>query len=136
MSSHWDKLAVSTPLNATAGRVTSTSRGLQPAGPRAAETYLVWKTAPQTTAVPRLTEDLTGRQIGRLTVAGYLGNMGTDKGKWLVRCSCGDFEVRNSKAVKNPANSADACKQCRHVEFLKRSNTSNTHRSDGSRAAR
>ena len=72
-------------------------------------------------------EDLTDRTVGRLTVIGLYNPFGkerskTDKergGRWVVRCTCGSFELRRAKAIKNPANSNDCCYECRYLEKLK-----------------
>lgn len=60
-------------------------------------------------------KDLTGLRNGRLTVMGlYAGG----KGRWVVRCACGKYEVRTAKAVKNIANN-DMCSFCHAVERIK-----------------
>jgi len=80
-----------------------------------------WTAPPPTRRVPWNCADLTGTKIGRLTVVGLLDSRSHDKGaRWLVRCSCGDYEARRSKALKNPNNAGDRCDLCRHQVFLKR----------------
>lgn len=75
--------------------------------------------------------DLTGRKFGLFTVVGWLGTKngpstgrrkGPDKppkrqGAWLVRCTCGDYEQRTARAIRNPANTGDRCRICRDVQF-------------------
>lgn len=61
--------------------------------------------------------NLTGKNVGRLTVLGMAKSM---KGKWVVRCSCGIYTTRHSRALKNPANADDMCEHCRHLEYLKK----------------
>ena len=66
-------------------------------------------------------QDLTGTRFGRLLVTGWFGTHNPKKPSlWVCRCACGDYELRRSRAVTNLSNAADACKDCRHLEFLKR----------------
>lgn len=62
-------------------------------------------------------DDLTGRKFGRFTVIGLARDF---KKQWVVRCDCGRYSTRHSKAVKNPANEQDRCEHCRHLAYLKR----------------
>ncbi|UKA05040.1 hypothetical protein [Photobacterium damselae] len=59
--------------------------------------------------------DLTGKQFGRFKVVGKIG-----KGRWQVRCSCGNFAARKSKAINNPKNDLDRCEQCLEILYIKR----------------
>ena len=65
--------------------------------------------------------DLTGRQKGRLKV---IGLMAEEKGKWVVRCVCGTYTIRSSKAIlsieTNPNAMFDACRECMHFAQMKR----------------
>ena len=61
-------------------------------------------------------ENLRGRRFGRMTVVGYSAEK---RGRWVVRCSCGVFTLRTAKAIRNAANSADACQRCRHADNLR-----------------
>lgn len=67
--------------------------------------------------------DLSGKRFGRFVVIGKFkpkeGNK-NGKARWVVRCACGRYETRSSKAINNPHNSADCCDECRQLEFLKR----------------
>lgn len=63
-----------------------------------------------TRAAPQDGEDLTGRLIGSLTVIGYARSYPR---AWVVRCSCGSYTLRSSKAIRIPANAGDKCDQCR-----------------------
>lgn len=69
--------------------------------------------------------DLTGSRRGRLVVVGLSDGAGL---KWVMRCDCGAYVVRTNKAANNPANTADACEECRHVLYLKRADV---HRRTG-----
>ena len=60
--------------------------------------------------------DLTGKKFGRFTVLGQARDF---QKNWVVRCSCGKYTTRTSKAIKNPANNVDSCEHCRHLAHLK-----------------
>jgi hypothetical protein len=70
----------------------------------------------KTRALPHNMEDLRGVNFGRMTVIGVAADA---KGRWVVKCSCGVYTLRSTKAVKNPANEIDCCEQCRHLRHLK-----------------
>lgn len=64
--------------------------------------------------------DLTGLSKGRLTVVGKLKS----STKWVCRCACGKFVLRNAKKIKlaqyHQNANIDACRVCCHLAFLKR----------------
>jgi len=62
-------------------------------------------------------DDLTGRMVGLLSV---LGMARDTNGRWVVRCVCGIYSLRNAKAIKNSENTQDRCELCRYKAFLKR----------------
>lgn len=83
---------------------------------------LHWETCPP--LIPRkewcpFMEDLSGRKVGRLTVIGFAQRKagGKTSGRWAVRCTCGDFEIRSAKAIKNPNNQNDMCHICRKAQL-------------------
>ncbi len=86
---------------------------------------LHWKTQPPIKTGVWVEVDLTGRECGRLQVIGLHADM---KKRWVVRCACGDYEVRSAKAINNPENHGDRCCNCRHLAFLK---VSHEHRTTG-----
>lgn len=51
--------------------------------------------------------DLTGIKAGRLTVIGIAAGRDQEKHRWVVRCQCGDYELRRAKIIKQWA--ADGC---------------------------
>ena len=58
--------------------------------------------------------NLVGCKRGRLTVVGIFKNRPKgERVKWVVRCVCGDYETRSSKALKNDNNNDDMCSICR-----------------------
>lgn len=62
--------------------------------------------------VPAQGQDLTGQQVGRLTVIGYYGRGGSGS-RWVVRCLCGYYEVRSRLVLLDPAYAASAaCRVC------------------------
>ena len=61
-------------------------------------------------------QNLTGHKFGKFTV---IGKAEDHKG-WIVKCVCGKYTVRQSKAIKNTENSFDCCEICRHRLYLKR----------------
>jgi hypothetical protein len=44
--------------------------------------------------------DLTGTKVGRLSVMGIAAFSGQEKRRWVVRCQCGDYEIRRAKFIK------------------------------------
>jgi hypothetical protein len=122
----WDAILASTPLNATAGAVTS--KGYQYT-PDKLINQLEWDAPPQMVAVnkthrrnPSFT-DFTGLKYGRLTVLGMIkdtsasGNAGA---QWVCRCACGKYVARRAKAVRK-ASPDDRCSICQHNAYLVRS---------------
>jgi hypothetical protein len=62
--------------------------------------------------------DLTGLTFGRFTVMGKY-TVKSKQAMWVVRCLCGRYETRSSKAIRNPENHADRCDECRHLRHLR-----------------
>jgi hypothetical protein len=129
MSSSFDRIAASAPLNATAARVTSKGEHYESLK---RITQLHWDAPPKMREVTATDleqtsfTDLRGRQFGRLTVLGILAREKTGSTKpnvWVVKCVCGDYESRTGKAIRNPANSDDCCQKCRQVAYLRRRET-------------
>lgn len=82
-----------------------------------------WDVPPEIKPLPRNAPNLIGMSFGRFKVVGYLGPIGhanAQHGAWLVRCSCGRYEYRRAKAIRNQKNTADACQECRHVMTLRK----------------
>lgn len=104
-----------TPVNKTAGLVISRSQTYKP---DQLTNQMRWKEPPQTRKVPADVTDLTGSTRGRLTVIGLLPDDGKHK-KWLVRCTCGWYEARRVKAIRNTKNTQERCQECRHLARVK-----------------
>jgi hypothetical protein len=61
--------------------------------------------------------DLTGRTFGRMKVIGLYAERNPNlkqKATWVVRCSCGVYEVCKARTINNPKNSNHCCSVC-HV---------------------
>ncbi len=71
--------------------------------------------------LPSDVPELTGRKFGRLTVMG--AHASSPPLRWVVRCVCGRYETRKTRAVMNPANSADSCQECRHLQSLRKASS-------------
>lgn len=101
MTDLFDRIAASTPLNRTAGAVTSRSGDhYEPHVP--SHVRISDAPARMKRDLPKDASfvDLTGREFGRLTVVGYLGSGGGGSSKWQVRCACGAYEQRTAKSIK------------------------------------
>lgn len=67
--------------------------------------------------------DLTGRKVGRFTVVGCAvwrpknWKTNTNNTRWVVRCSCGRYEMLTTKAVKK-AHESNMCVECRRFKKL------------------
>jgi len=122
MTEVFDKLLASRPVNRQAARVLAGGVHYKP-NKKIVQRH--WTTPPPLVAIPESAKsnpcfvDLTGRSFGRFRVIGYLGKS-NNKASWLVRCACGDFETRRSRAILNPENYGDRCANCQHLAFLKR----------------
>lgn len=105
-------------VNGTAARV------IQP-GPKGMESgkrfgAVCQPEPPEMRPVPTGKPNLLGARVGRFTVVGLSLLEGSGL-RWIVRCVCGWYSLRSTKAVRNTANVLDACERCRHVDYLKRS---------------
>ena len=64
-------------------------------------------------------DDLTGVRFGRGMVVVRYHRSHRNGAQWLVRCPCGDYELRRSKAVRS-ADDEHVCQACdwfRHVQY-------------------
>jgi hypothetical protein len=107
-----------TPVDRTAAIVVSKGERHEPFGKAAVVHIFHSEVCPA--IVPdkslRLTSaNLTGIKFGRFTVIGMSRDIKGQEntgGRWVVRCSCGDYEVRTAKSIKNPNNKDDMCRIC------------------------
>lgn len=118
MSVPFDRIFSSTPLNKTAGSVTSKGEAYEP---NLKEMQPFWDAPPPTIKPPEGTHDFTGVTFGRLTVLGYMHRRAAGNGQqvWAVRCVCGTYEARRAKAIR-AADPEAMCQFCRHTHNLRR----------------
>lgn len=101
-TTNFDAVAASAPLNREASTIRDGSGDLwEPR--KAPENVMHWGEPPlPLEPKPAQLPELSGKAYGRLTVIRYHGkpNGGKNaKGTWLVRCACGDYEVRRTEAI-------------------------------------
>ncbi|MEG5932476.1 hypothetical protein UXN85_20635 [Enterobacter hormaechei] len=67
---------------------------------------------------------MVGKKVGRFTVLGIAVHQPSNSAgglRFVLRCSCGTYTYRRSKAIRNPANMyVDCCERCRELLHLKR----------------
>lgn len=73
-----------------------------------------WEAPPPTRKIPVCAPKLIGEKFGRFIV---IGLHETINGAWVVRCTCGDYETRKAKSIRNPNNFGDRCTKCRNAAF-------------------
>ena len=114
---HWDAILASSPLNATAGRVTSKGAGFEPAIDFLERSWdappPLLKIAAEVLALPHFS-DLTGLKVGRLVV---LGMTEEAHGLWVCRCACGRYVGRKAASLKTGRSTK--CNACNYTEQLR-----------------
>ncbi len=65
-----------------------------------------------------LTRDMAGDQIGRLKVIRFHGITKAKRATWLVRCSCGDYELRRHESLAKCTDPDECCYVCKHTRRL------------------
>lgn len=118
----FDRLATSAPLNTDAAMARDgSSRDHWEA--KIPENYARWAAPPEALALFNRVngEDLTGRRMGRMTVIGYHAP-GSRGGRWLVRCTCGYYELRSAAAIKSDKDEDGdhCCFECQRVKVLRK----------------
>ena len=121
-----ERVLSSVPANATASRVMSGGVHYDPEVKEANHTWHSYA-PPPLKAINRepiqsreIARQLIGRKFGSLTVIDLADiDKGGGTAKWAVRCVCGYYEVRNARAIRNPANRDDACQRCVHERKAK-----------------
>lgn len=73
-----------------------------------------WHSAkqPRLAKLPNSAPDLIGKRTGRLKVIGLYPERRNGPARWVVRCTCGDYELRTAHAILNPHNENDKCQRC------------------------
>ncbi len=121
----WDRLSTSAPIDRLAATVTSgSSETYEPKGlfPADQVGHIHDKVPPPYQAAPgkcSWTENLIGQSFGRLRVLGkFTGRIGKNgRARWVVRCTCGAYEVKRAKTLKSGASTM--CEACHRLEALK-----------------
>jgi len=92
------------PINRQSAIVTSPGVRHVPEPP----TTLHWNHCPAITTTRLVEHDFTGMRCGSLFVKGVYA--GDTQVRWVVRCTCGRYELRTSKALRSSGNKA--CQSC------------------------
>lgn len=109
-------LTSSAPVNSTAARVIRKGYAYEAkVKPGCTET---WDAPPPSKRRPSAAPDITGFRRGFMTALRY-HESGKGGAKWLVRCDCGNFEVRTAAKWTAKQQEPDACTVCRKVHFIK-----------------
>ncbi len=119
-TTNFDAIATSAPLDRQASVVRDGS-GDSFDG-RVPDWHSHWKAPPLPEAIrPANCPDLSGTRAGRLTVIRYHGRNPKKGSKWLVRCTCGDYEIRYAPAIKRASedHKCQACDWFTHVQFVR-----------------
>lgn len=82
-----------------------------------------WEERPSLKPCPSNLKDLTGSRRGRVEIVGYFGSQSLRKckHKWVGRCDCGKFVLRNDVSWQRGlfANTPDVgCRRCSRLEQL------------------
>jgi hypothetical protein len=130
--SHYSKIFSSAPVNATAAKVASRS-GVQWSPEKDLDKpWQVRSDAPLPTRPFRgpPENDMTGDRKGRLTIIGQSHTARCSNGKgsaWVVRCTCGYYEIRRIQTWKKLPPERAMCTHCDYLEEMKRGNTVPNH---------
>jgi hypothetical protein len=87
------------------------------------KTVYSWDGPPRMKPVPKDAPNFIGHRLGSLVVKGLLDKSEVGGGKraaWVVRCDCGMWETRSSKALREANEPNDCCVHCRTVLERKR----------------
>lgn len=121
-TTNFDAIATATPLNREASTVRDGSGDLWSAKIKFPERH--WSAPPPPLAKrPKNVADKTGVQIDRLRVVQYHGRAPNRAHLWLVRCACGDYELRRDKFVTTrpvlTEGNEHACQACDYLRKIK-----------------
>jgi len=101
------------PVNKVAARVVANGESFEF---RALPTEVCSGLPLPTRSVPDGIEDLSDRKFGRLTVVGLSAEL---RGRWVCRCTCSNYVIRRSAAVRQAAPDS-SCPQCYLLAVAKR----------------
>lgn len=123
----FDTVAPLMPFDKTAGQVAARGESFEYTPPETvvhSETPIETRQATHREKLDPLFVDLTGVKGGRLTVIGIAATSPVDKRRWVVRCKCGDYEVRRAKIIKQwlteEFNGHAMCHECGYTQKLLR----------------
>lgn len=121
------RIAVREPIDQVARRVTSPGIRYRPNLKYSTKRWL--NVPPIGDELPHGVTDMRGVRRGRMEIVGYWKRVtvyGIDmyakkkaSHKWIGRCDCGIFEVRDGKRFRKKLGSVDMCHDCKHLEYIK-----------------
>ena len=124
--SRLEQIIASVPQNATAARVVSRGEHYEPD----IDYRGCWHSAvpPAMVAIDTLHVEaralaarVIGKRFDRLIVIGFAAPIPGYRARWVVRCSCGEYELRSSRFFKRGGRNAagDWCRQCDHLQNIR-----------------
>lgn len=117
---NFDAIATAAPLNREASVVRDGSGDLYDAP--VPEFHAHWSDPPLPTRDrPPAAPPLEGTRFGRMTVVRYHCAHKNNGAQWLCRCACGDYELRQTPAIKRLAGGHDpdhSCAKCRWLRVI------------------
>jgi hypothetical protein len=115
-TSDWDAIAASEPLDRLAALVAAV-------GFSADEETMLAKAKSDIKALTQRDpnfRNLIGLKKGRLTVVAYGGsNKKASRARWIVRCVCGRYEARSTRALR-PECTNDRCDKCNDLDRIRK----------------
>lgn len=70
---------------------------------------------------PGFGRDHHGKRYGKLSVVRFHARTGAGRATWLVRCDCGDYELRRGTSLGIFKHKDDRCWVCSREEYLAQS---------------
>lgn len=117
---NFDAIAAAAPLNREASSVRDGSgEGWQDRHNPSGQAH--WKAPPPSIeALKPGAADFTGQRFGRLTAVRFFGatSKKNPEACWLVKCACGDYELRRVKTLRRAADPDDCCMECKATKAL------------------
>ena len=120
-----DAILASAPVNSTAALVVGKGTHWAPLSYRGERE---WSTPPDIGVISSSARadpnfrDFTGTALGRLVCVGIAAeprSKSTGGSKWVMRCSCSNFVIRSTRALKKQANSDDCCSTCQALRAIR-----------------
>lgn len=129
MSLH--RIVCSAPVDATAARVLRGKGAHWQPQRKVDERHSHWE-APPPAITPRPADapDFTGVRRDRMTALYWWG-----RGRWVTRCACGRYELRQAVKWAKNLDLPDACLECRAAHFSRTGRSYGDERSERERFA-